>query len=137
MVRIVSSKTNQFNEYVSEIPVFANKNSVLCPVAWIKRMLEIRSLEPGEQLFKLFKGGRWIPMTARWFNIKLKVNSLLKEASSHGLRRGGATYMLQNEFKLAEVKQRGQWKSSCVFEYLSLPTNQAMMRENIFSLSLP
>ena len=45
--------------------------------------------------------------------------------------------MLQLKYKLAEVKQRGLWKSACVFEYLSLRTDQAMVKDNIFSLSLP
>ena len=39
VIRIVSSKTNQFREFVSEIPVYSNPNSIICPVTWIKKML--------------------------------------------------------------------------------------------------
>ena len=132
IVKILSSKTNQFKEFVSEIPVYANSNSVICPVSWISCMHRIRVPKPDEQLFMIMKGKKWVPMTASWFNAKLRVLCNLPMSSSHGLCRGGATYMLQNKFWLAEVKQRGQWKSTCVYEYLSLPTDQAMKRDNIF-----
>ena len=137
VVNLLSSKTNQFNEFVTEIPVYANSDSVLCPIQWIKRMLSLRSQSGDKMLFMIFGRGKWTPMTASWFNKRLREVSRLPGVSSHGLCRGGATYMLQNKFKLAEVKQRGQWKSACVYEYLSLPTDQAMRRDMIFSLSLP
>ena len=137
VLKIRSSKTNQFNEFVSEIPIYANARSFLCPVSWLLEMLRLRKPRKEEPLFMLFSKGVWRPMTANWFNRMLKRFCTLPKVSSHSLRRGGATYMLQNNYKLAEVKQRGMWKSSCVYEYLSLPTNQAMLRDKVFSLSLP
>ena len=137
VVKISSSKTNQFNEYVSEIPIFANSDSPLCPVKWICKMLSIRRPARGDNLFLLSIKGNWKPMSAVWFNKMLKMYCTLPKVSSHSLRRGGASYMLQLKFKLPEVKQRGLWKSACVFEYLSLRTDQAMVRDKIFSLSLP
>ena len=117
VVKILSSKTNQFSEYISEIPLYMNNNSLLCPIKWVVRMLRLRRASPEEQLFMIFNKGRWVPMTSAWFNRKLKLTSKIKGVSSHGLRRGGATYMLQNKFKLAEVKQRGQWKSANICRY--------------------
>ena len=137
IIRICSSKTNQFREFISEIPVFCNPNSIICPVTWIKDMLALRNPSSKELLFKIRCKGTWSPMTASWFNGKLKKLCDLPNVSSHGLRRGGATFMLCNEFKIAEVKQRGLWKSACVFEYLSLPTSMAMERDKLFSLNLP
>ena len=34
--------------------------------------------------------------------------------------------MLQMKYEVSEVKQRGLWKSACVYEYLSLRTDQAL-----------
>ena len=76
-------------------------------------------------------------MSSGWFNKMLKKFCFMPRVSSHSLRRGGASYMLQSNYKIAEVKQRGLWKSNCVYEYLSLPLNQAMQRDKVFSLSLP
>ena len=137
VVRIRSSKTNQFNEYVSDIPIFANSSSPLCPVKWLLRMLSIRVPARGDNLFLLSVKGNFKPMSASWLNKFLKNNCDVPNVSSHSLRRGGASYMLQLKYKLPEVKQRGLWKSACVFEYLSLRTDQAMARDKIFSLSLP
>ena len=136
IVKICSSKTTEFREFVSEIPIFSNPNAVLCPIAWLKDMLALRRPSAGEMLFKMLCRGKWVPMTASWFSAKLKKLCSVQAASSHGLRRGGATYMLCNNFKIEEVKQRGLWKSSCVYEYLSVPTHEAMKRDKMFSLSL-
>ena len=35
VLKVKSSKTNQFNEYVSEIPIYSNCKSVICPVSWL------------------------------------------------------------------------------------------------------
>ena len=137
IVKICSSKTNQFREFVSEIPVFGNAKSNLCPVAWLKDMLALRRPSADEMLFKIFSRGKWLPMSATWFNAKLRKLCQVQGASSHGLRRGGATFMLCNNFKIEEVKQRGLWKSACVYEYLALPTQEAMKRDKLFSLVLP
>ena len=137
ILNVRSSKTNQFNEFVTEIPIFANELSILCPVAWLREMLLFRKPHGNELLFNVLSKGEWKPMTANWFNRMLKMYCNVPKVSSHSLRRGGASYMLQQKYRVAEVKQRGMWKSNCVYEYLSLPTSQAMLRDKIFSLSLP
>ena len=137
VVMICSSKTNQFGEFVSEILLFANSSSMVCPVAWLKQMLLLRRPRKGEPLFMLLVKGSWKPMSARWFNNMLKKFCHVNKVTSHSLRRGGASYMLQNKYKVAEVKQRGLWKYDCVYEYLSLRTDQGMVRDKIFSMSLP
>ena len=131
IIKIRSSKTNQFREYVSEILLYTNTDSLLCPVSWLKDMLVLRDPARDEMIFKISNDGKWIPMTGSWFNNKLKSISAIPGVSSHGLRRGGATYMLCNKSKLAEVRQRGLWKSDCVYEYLSLPLDQSMRRDRI------
>ena len=137
VIKICSSKTNQYRDFESIIPIFGNPNSRLCPVLWLKDMLAVGRPSSGEMLFKIRAKGKWVPMSAKWFNAKLKKLCRIQNASSHGLRRGGATFMLCNNFRVAEVKQRGLWKSSCVYEYLSIPTQEAMKRDMLFSLKLP
>ena len=105
VVKIQSSKTNQFNEFISEIPVYVNGLSVICPVTWIKQMLAHRTPGPNEPLFMLSRKRKWVPMSASWFNVKLREVSNIPGISSHGLRKGGATHMLQNKVQLAEVKK--------------------------------
>ena len=137
IVLIRSSKTNQFREFISEIPVFANADSLVCPVFCLKEMLSLRCPGLEEMVFKIKYKGRWRPMSANWFNSMLRKHCKIPKVSSHSLRRGGASFMLQNRHKVAEVKQRGQWKSYCVYEYLCLRTDQAMVRDKIFSICLP
>ena len=89
VVKICSSKTNQFKEFVSEIPLFGNPSSVLCPVAWLNEMLLLRKPSRDEMLFLLCVRGKWKPMSASWFNKKLKSVCTIPNVSSHSLRRGG------------------------------------------------
>ena len=114
IVKICSSKTNQFREFVSEIPLFANANSLLCPVAWLKDMLALRRPSSGEMLFKIFCKGRLVPMSASWFNAKLRKLGQIRNASSHGLRRGGATFMLCNNLRWRR-SNRGDCGSHLVY----------------------
>ena len=93
IVRLVSSKTNQFAEYVSEIPVYRNSNSLLCPIRWISTMLQRHNASPDEPLFRILRKGKWVTMSSSWLNGKLKSVCDLKGVSPHGLRRGGATYI--------------------------------------------
>ena len=68
VVKIRSSKTNQFNDYVSEIPIFANPESPVCPVKWLIKMLSYRRPARGENLFMLSVKGKFKPMSANWLN---------------------------------------------------------------------
>ena len=91
-------------------------------------MLELRGNPTEGNLFEIIVRGRWRSLSASWFNSMLKQYCVIPKVTSHSL---------QNRFKVAEVKQRGLWKSSCVYEYLSLRVDQAMARDRVFSLRLP
>ena len=107
IVCIRSSKTNQFHEYVSEIPVFANKNSVICPINWLFKMLAMRKPSRGEALFKILKGKKWRPMSATWFNKMLRKYCEIPKVTSHSLRRGGASFILKS-LRLSSVDYGSQ-----------------------------
>ena len=40
---------------------------------------------------------------------------------SHSFRRGGAAFLASLGMPLASIKDRGNWRSSCVFRYLQEP----------------
>ena len=105
VVKIPSSKTNQFNEYVSQIPLYGNPNSVLCPFNWLNEMLSLRKPGRDDNLFMLFIRGEWRPMRASWFNNMIKSVCNVPKASSHSLRRGGASFMLQNRYWCSNLRK--------------------------------
>ena len=71
-MKICSSKTNQFMKYLSEIPSFANANSLLCPISWMDDILALCNPKVDELLFKICKNGKWVPMPNVLFNKRLK-----------------------------------------------------------------
>ena len=46
--------------------------------------------------------------------------------STHSLRRGGATFMRMSGASLQEIRERGDWKSGAVHEYLKLSLTERL-----------
>ena len=117
--------------------MFKNANSVLCPVAWLIDMLALRGPSSNDLLFRICVKGRWVPMRAAWFNDKLRSLCEIDGATSHGLRRGGGGGQHSCCAIILNWLRLSKGVSGSHLDYLSLPTDQAMRRDTIFSLCLP
>ena len=133
MVTIRKSKTIQFGERVHLIPVSTVANPALCAVYWVRRHFDTTPAEPDQHAFRIGRGGRSSPMTYTYYMSAIRL--LAEEANlqpggftTHSLRRGGATYLRRCGASIQEIKERGDWRSDAVFEYLktSIPERLAL-----------
>ena len=53
------------------------------------------------------------------FKLLVRKSKFQGNFASHSLRRGGTTTLFNVRVPIAYVKDRGQWKSSCVFKYIT------------------
>ena len=60
----------------------------------------------------------------------------LPSATSHSLRRSGASYLYKLDPNLINIKQRGVWKSLSVLLYLTEKDVDTIIRDKIVALSL-
>ena len=128
-VRVVSSKTDQFGDKPREIVVTENSASVLCPVAWLKRLCLIAKPHTSDCVFRVKVVGGTSPMSYSW--LRRKLSDVVSKAglsgtgiSTHSFRRGSASFMSGIGYELSDVKRRGGWASNTVLEYIDeLPGN--------------
>ena len=86
----------------------------------LKKLLKLFPRPVNSPLFVL-KNGKCLSYSE--FNSEFK--NLVKKSkiqgsfASHSLRRGGTTTLFNVRAHIAYVKERGQWKSSCVFKYIT------------------
>lgn len=109
LLKIRSSKCSSD---VHVIPVASVKHVSLCPVFWVRLCLKNRERE----------GLLFSELSYNSFRAKLKV--LLQQShidahlSSHSFRSGGATCMAASGIPVVDIKERGGWKSDCVYKYI-------------------
>lgn len=123
MVWVRKSKTNQFRERIHKIPVAEVANRELCAVFWLKRHFDQCPAPRDAQAFRVPREGHSIPLQYRYYTDVLKSSCRAAglppdQFSSHSLRRGGATFLRLCGAPLEEIKERGDWKSDCVRQYL-------------------
>jgi hypothetical protein len=129
LVNFKWSKTLQFGGREHKVPLLAFPGSPICPVQAFKDMCQIVPFSPKGPLFKVKKGESWVPVTYPQFQKKLKhvlaqVGLEPAAYSSHGLRRGGASFMASCGVSKEVIKLVGDWRSDAVDKYvqLDLPT---------------
>ena len=66
------SKTNQFGEYISKVPVVANKNSSICLVKWTLRMVKQIPAGAHNNLFSYFGKKGLVPVTYRDLMVQMR-----------------------------------------------------------------
>ena len=127
LVHVNKSKTIQFCERTVEIPISSSPYKPLCAVHWVKcHFLELEA-EPQDAAFRLpSPGGGSVPMKYSVYEDTLKyvceeAGLQKRDYSSHSLRRGGATFLHMVGASVSEIKERGDWSSDCVYEYLKTP----------------
>ena len=121
LVAVRSSKTSRKGENVEFLPVVVAEDKDVCAVKWLKKFIKRYPKSQGEALFSLSGEA---PSYSKFL---LEFKKLLRKAkiegnfATHSLRRGGATHMSMSGCTIAEVKDRGRWKSDCVFKYIRQP----------------
>lgn len=123
MVCVRKSKTNQFRERIHRIPVAKVANRELCAVFWVQKHMEQCPAPLEAQVFRVPKAGHSIPLPYNYYNEVIKAmchrtGLPASEFSTHSLRRGGATFLRLCGASIDEIKERGDWRSECVRQYL-------------------
>ena len=126
LITVGKSKTIQFAERTVEIPVAFSPLEELCAVKWTQRHFHVVPAGPEDAAFRLPAAGRSISQDYKSYQDTLKYICELSgldpsKFSSHSMRRGGATFLSMIGVSVAEIKQRGDWQSDAVYEYLKAP----------------
>ena len=122
--RITWSKTIQFNERELAIPVYAIKNSILCPIKAVKKVLKVSKSSKNGPLFGLNDKN---PFTYSMLQRKLKTVSKLlglkakHTLTSHSMRRGSVEWAQRNNIQDSLIQIFGDWKSDSFKRYLQFP----------------
>ena len=126
LVCVRSSKTVKRGEELVYIPVAFAEEKSICAVRWLKVFRGMVKASRGGFLFAL--DGQPIPYNKilKGFKCLLKKAGIVGDFATHSLRRGGATHMSMSGCSVAEVKQRGRWKSNCVFRYIKQPVKHML-----------
>ena len=123
VIRVRTSKTDQFSSKGHRILLNASPGSFLCPVFWVAELARVHHPLETDYLIRVPSPHGMAPLSYRWFNFRLK---LLAQAigldpsrvSSHSLRHGGASFMSSQGSTLLDLRARRGWASSAVFRYL-------------------
>ena len=123
IIRIRTSKTDQFASRGHRIVLSASPGSFLCPVFWVGEMARVQAPRETDFLVRVPGPHGLAPINYRWFNFRLKQLALSvgldpSRVSSHSLRHGGASFMSSQGSSLMDIRARGGWASSAVFRYL-------------------
>ena len=122
LLRVRSAKNLKSGKKCRFIPVLKSIDKEICPVVWLS---DLMSKNPKSAEDNLFESKECKSLTysvfARQFKMLVIRAGLKGDFASHSLRRGGATYMSNKGCSVAEVKDRGGWKSDCVYKYICPP----------------
>lgn len=110
------------------IPVARLQDKRLCAAFWLSEVIKDRG--PNEKLFATDNG---TPFSYNYFKKTLcrwcRQAGIKKNIATHLLRRGGTTYMASAGAHLEHIKERGDWKSQSVFEYIKEPIRVRAARD--------
>lgn len=127
IVTVRHTKTIQYRQRTLEIPLCMD-DGPLCVIKLLRSYLKkypARDTDPilcrvvGTKL-EVINYTTALKLLKTWC-LQAKVN---KDIGMHSLRRGAATLMALAGFPLEDIKQRGDWKSMSVLQYLAYPMHQ-------------
>ena len=122
-IKLKRTKTVQFGQRRVVIWLPKMKNKIICPTAAISRLLRKRRGEPNSAPL-LVTDDRLTPMSKTWFARRFsKVFTACgipsRRVSPHSLRRGGATFALEQGVDPTCIKLQGDWASDAWFLYVT------------------
>ena len=68
------------------------------------------------------------------FKALIKKSNNRGNSATHSLRRGGTTTLFNSRAPIAYVKDRGQWKSNCIFKYITPSLGDKCALDSKFTL---
>ena len=135
VITVKKSKTIQFSERELYVPIYRVQDPVLCAVTWLERHFAEVPAGAEDPAFLVSDGNKYVPLKYSAFQSILKF--LASSASlppgrisSHGLRRGGATYLALLGIPLDVIKETGDWRSDQVYEYLRRPLEERIKMDS-------
>ena len=141
VIRINTSKTDQFASKSHKILLNSSPGSILCPVSWLTELARVQNPMESDFLIRVPGPNGLAPISYRWFNYKLKALSTAigldpSRVSSHSLRHGGASFMSAQGSSLIDIRARGGWASSAVFRYLHHADASLLKQDLLVSSSI-
>ena len=122
---IKHTKTIQFGQRSLNMPFFVCADQRICPVRALWSHLTSSPASSDRHIFSYLAGGRLVLLTHESFVKKLKhlIVATGRDPSvysAHSFRREGSTFAFSLNMPLLTVKARGDWKSNCVEQYISV-----------------
>ena len=136
-----SSKTDQFGSRPHRIILNSTPGSPLCPVYWLRELARVQKPLESDFIFRIPIPGALIPVPYLWFSQRLKNFSSAigldpAVVSSHSLRHGGASFMSALGSDIIDIRARGSWASSAVFNYLHHSDETLRSKDNLIASQL-
>lgn len=139
LVTVKKSKTIQFRQRQVDVPVCFG-GGIFCIVQLLRDYFEHFPTVPTAPILSSFSEGslmcvnypQALSMLKRW---GLEAG-LQKKIGMHSLRRGAATLMSLGGFSLEDIKDRVDWRSATVLQYLAYPLPQKISIEKKIVLLL-
>ena len=133
-----TSKTDQFSDCPHRIVINSSPGSPLCPVSWLSELLRVFHPQESHAIFCLPSRTGLVPITASWYNFRLKVLAAKvgldsSRVSAHSLRHGGASFMSTLGCDIADIRARGSWASSAIFRYLHHSDDTLRVKDRLVS----
>ena len=137
-----SSKTDQFSERPLRIVLNSSPGSPLCPVFWLSELARVQRPLETDFIFRTPSALGYQPLDYCWFNSKLKYLASVigldpSCVSSHSLRHGGASFMSAKGSEMLDIRARGSWASSAIYNYLHHSVSTLRTKDSVVSSSLP
>ena len=137
-----SSKTDQFSDHPHKVVLNSSPGSALCPVFWLAELARVQNPLESDYIFRLPAPGGYYPLTYIFFNSKLKALSRNvgldpTTVSCHSLRHGGASHMSAFGTDLMDIRARGSWASSAIYNYLHHSVDTLRQKDLPVSSGLP
>ena len=121
MITVESTKTLRHSEYTLQIPVHYVNNPALCAASAVRSHIETVPAPADSPLFVTRQPSSPLLYGAVLSHIKLCASRIGIEPSDvgcHSLRRSGAAHMHSIGIPLIDIMTIGDWKSTCVLQYL-------------------
>jgi len=128
-LRVRKTKTIQCGERLLILPYCASPANPLCPVIAANLLGRASSKNLDHPLFsyKTANGVKWWThnsFVARLRDLLARLGLDPKSYSGHSFRRGGASLGFKLGMSILQIKQRGDWRSAAVEQYIFIDKSQ-------------
>lgn len=125
LVMIRFTKTIQFKERVFLMPLLPVENKNICPITWLKRMLEAIPAKPSSPAFCFPVGDQLAALTYRQLSEQMRKWAALagvrdvSKITPYSLRRGGCTWAFECDLPATAIRLLGDWSSDTFYRYIA------------------